>query len=246
MSLYSQLRRHQTIRMNSKTPKLSSIKDWAEEDRPREKMIAKGSEVLTDAELVAILLGSGSRNESAVSLAKRLLAESGGVDQLGKKPKDFYTTFKGIGDAKAIALMAALELGRRRKGLGKKERYAIRNSQDAYDFIGPLIQDLSHEEFWVVYLNTRAQVISKDRIGIGGVRSVVVDPKIVYKGALVQLASSIIVYHNHPSGDVRPGKEDILLTEKLKSAGEFLDIRLNDHLIIGEGAYYSFSDEGLI
>lgn len=226
--------------------RISSIKDWAEEDRPREKMLLKGKSSLSDAELIAILLGSGSRDESAVSLAKRILKDSATLDDLGRKSLDFLMSYKGIGEAKAITVAAALELGRRRQMTKGDEKVKITSSQDAYKMLGPMLTDLSQEEFWILCLNNANQVISKDKISLGGVSSTLVDAKIVFAQALRQGASSIILFHNHPSGQLKPSQADIKLTEKLSSAGKVMDIRVQDHLIIGHAGYYSFIDEGLL
>jgi len=225
---------------------ISSIKDWAEEDRPREKMLLKGHASLSDAELIAILLGSGSRDESAVTLAKRILHEVSSLDELGKKPLDFLTSFKGIGDAKAITVSAALELGRRRQLSAPNKKKKITCSQDAYDLLGPVLADLPKEEMWLVSLNRANVVISKDRMSIGGVHGTLVDAKVIFAKALSQSASSIILYHNHPSGQLAPSKEDRRITTKLVEGGKLLDITVQDHLIIGGSGYFSFRDEGLI
>ena len=225
---------------------ISSIKDWAEEDRPREKMLLKGKSSLSDAELIAILLGSGSRDESAVSLAKRILRDSATLDDLGRKSLDFLMSYKGIGEAKAITVAAALELGRRRQMTRGDQKVKITSSREAYKMLGPMLTDLSQEEFWILCLNNANQVISKDKISLGGVSSTLVDAKIVFAQALRQGASSIILFHNHPSGQLKPSQADIKLTEKLASAGKVMDIRVHDHLIIGHAGYYSFADEGLL
>lgn len=225
---------------------ISSIKDWAEEDRPREKMLLKGPAALSDAELVAILLGSGSKNESAVSLAKRILYDVTSLDLLGKKPLGFFTSYKGIGDAKAITVTAALELGRRRQLSAPEKRKKITSSQEAYQVLGPLLADLTKEEFWMVSLDRANQVISKDRISIGGVHGTVVDAKVIFAKALSTGASGLLLYHNHPSGQLIPSKEDRKITTKLIEAGKVLDIVVQDHLIIGSADYFSFRDEGLM
>ncbi len=224
----------------------SSIKTWAEEDRPREKMIAKGREVLTNAELLAILMGSGSRSETAVQLAQRILSEVDSLNELGRKDLEFLMKFKGIGEAKAISIAAALELGRRRQAEAPQQRPQISSSYDAYSIIGPLLEDIPHEEFWIILLNRRNEVISKEKISSGGVSATVVDSKLVFKPVISRLASSIILVHNHPSGRISPSNEDIALTKKLKEAGKLLDIKILDHLIIGNRQYYSFLDEGKI
>ncbi len=225
---------------------ISSIKDWAEEDRPREKMLLKGSESLSNAELIAILLGSGSKNESAVSLAKRILHDVDSLEDLGKKSLDFFTAYKGIGDAKAITVAAALELGRRRQLSEPEKRKKISSSQEAYQLLGPLLADLSQEEFWMVSLNRANVVISKDRMSKGGVHGTVVDAKVIFAKALSNGASGLLLYHNHPSGQLVPSNEDRKITTKLVEAGKVLDIVVQDHLIIGSAGYFSFRDEGLM
>ena len=225
---------------------ISSIKDWAEEDRPREKLILKGREVLSNAELLAILIGSGSRDESAVSLSKRILNSVHSLDDLGRKHIEYLMDFKGIGQAKAITISAALELGRRRQLLKSGKKDKVQSSKEAYDILGPIMIDLQHEEFWIVCLNRANMVLSKERISAGGLHATVVDTKIIFAQALRQGASSIILYHNHPSGEVKPSVQDIRLTKKLCEAGQILDIKVQDHLIIGHDDYFSFIDEGMM
>lgn len=222
-----------------------SIKRWAEEDRPREKMLLKGKANLSDAELLAILLGSGSRTESAVALAKRILhSYDNNLNNLGKASVAELTRFKGIGEAKGIAMAAVMELGRRRQLSSVSDRLQIRSSLDAHKCIAPLLQDLPHEEFWILLLNRSNKVISRQRISIGGVSGTVVDAKIIFKKALDLLACSIILCHNHPSGSLKPSQADIDITRKLKKAGEVLEVAVLDHLIISENGFYSFADEG--
>jgi len=221
------------------------IRSWAEDDRPREKLLAKGRSVLTDAELIAILFGSGSRNETAVDLAKKVLSsQENNLDTLGKMSVRELMEFKGIGEAKAIGLIAALELGRRRKGTMPQKRTRITGSQDAFDEVYPVMADLPHEEFWVLLLNRANEVIGRKHLSKGGVSGTVVDAKIIFKMATEKLASAIILAHNHPSGNLKPSQADIDLTNKMRDAGNILDILVLDHLIIGNGAYYSFKDEG--
>ena len=221
------------------------IRSWAEDDRPREKLLAKGRSVLSDAELIAILFGSGSRNETAVDLAKRvLLSKDNNLDDLGKMSVNELMHFKGIGEAKAIGLIAALELGRRRKSSDPRKRTRISSSEDAFSEIYPVMADLPHEEFWVLLLNRANEVLSKQNLSKGGVSGTVVDPKMIFKMATEQLASAIILAHNHPSGKLRPSQADINLTGKLKEAGNILEIPVLDHLIIGSNSYFSFKDEG--
>lgn len=225
---------------------ISSIKDWAEEDRPREKLLLKGKEVLSNAELISIIIGSGSKNESAVALSKRILSSVSSIEELGRKPLEFLMLFKGVGEAKAISITAALELGRRRQISKTRKKDKISSSQDAYNALGPLMIDLSYEEFWIVCLNRANMVLAKEKISAGGVHGTVVDAKIVFGHALRHGASSIILYHNHPSGQVQPSRQDLNLTKKLVEAGKVLDIKVQDHLIIGHDGYFSFIDEGFI
>ena len=226
----------------------NSIKSWSADDRPREKMLAKGRQSLTDSELLAIILGSGSRGESAVELSKRILADHHyNLNELGKiSIKDLVKKYKGVGEAKAINIIAALELGRRRQNTDALERTAVKSSKDAYNVLYPLVADLPHEEFWILLCNRANKVIHKQSIGQGGVSSVVVDAKIVMRCALEYLASSIILCHNHPSGNLKPSNEDIRLTQKVKEAALLFDIVVSDHIIIGDNAYYSFADEGML
>jgi len=223
------------------------IKAWAEEDRPREKMLLKGKSSLSDAELLAILLGSGSREETAVGLAQRILSSvENNLHDLGKCSLSELMKFKGIGEAKAITIVAATELGRRRQLSNIKERPQIMSSRDGYNVIAPILIDLPHEEFWILLLNRANRVMTRERISIGGVAGTVVDAKMIFKKALEQLASSIVLCHNHPSGNLNPSQADIKITRKLKTAGESLDIAVLDHLIVSEKGYYSFADEGML
>ncbi|MDX1942876.1 MAG: DNA repair protein RadC [Saprospiraceae bacterium] len=224
-----------------------SIKAWAEEDRPREKLLAKGKQSLSDAELLAILLGSGSRDETAVALAQRILKSvENDLNELGRRSIAELTKFKGMGEAKSIAIVAAMELGRRRQLTDIRERPQIRSSRDAYDVIAPILMDLPHEEFWILLLNRANKVMSREQISLGGVAGTVVDAKIIFRKAIEGMASSIILVHNHPSGNLQPSQQDIDLTKKLRKAGETLDISVLDHLIIAESSYFSFADENLI
>ena len=224
-----------------------AIKSWAEEDRPREKLLQKGKTTLTDAELVAILLGSGSRNESAVNLAKRLLGSTkNNINALAKLSVEDLCEFSGIGPAKAINIIAAIELGRRR---GKEEIPAVEKitrSKDVFDLMWPLIGDLPHEEFWVLYLNNSNKVLQKLQLSKGGITGTMVDVRLVFNRGLALLATSVILCHNHPSGKLVPSQSDKQLTQKLKKAGATLDITVLDHLIITENAYFSFADESIL
>tara|TARA_B100000401_G_scaffold200964_2_gene135504 strand:- start:1388 stop:2065 length:678 start_codon:yes stop_codon:yes gene_type:complete len=222
---------------------MHSIKDWSVDDRPREKLIEKGSKSLSDAELLAILLGSGSRNESAVGLAKRILKYAqNNLTELGRLGTDDLMQFKGIGEAKAVILCSAFELARRRKS-EVIERIKITSATDVFNEISPFVADLNHEEFWVFYLNRANIVLRKEKISSGGITGTVIDNKIILKKALLNLASSIILVHNHPSGNLNPSIQDKKVTRKMKLACELLEINLLDHLIIAGNSYYSFADE---
>jgi len=202
---------------------------------------------LSDAELLAILLGSGSVGESAVSLARRLLlAVENNLHELGKRSIHDLQRFKGVGEAKAIAIAAALELGRRRQLSDLRERPRITSSRDAYQAVAPLLTDLSHEEFWLLLLNKANEVMARERLSAGGMSGTVVDIKMVFKSALDARASGIIAVHNHPSGNLQPSIADQELTRRLRRAGEMLDLPLLDHLIVSERGYYSFADEGAL
>ena len=232
--------------MNTYDQKLG-IKLWAEADRPREKMLLNGRRHLTDAELIAILIGSGNRNESAVDLSKRILAFYGNdLDNLGKASISDLSKFKGIGEAKAISVIAGLELGRRRKELGNNETQKINSSKDAFEILFPIFSDLNHEEFWILILNRANCVISKQLISKGGMAGTVADPKIIFKVSLEQNGAGLILAHNHPSGNLKPSQQDLSITKKLVEAGQMLDLPVLDHLIFSNNLFYSFGDEGLI
>lgn len=224
-----------------------NIKAWAEEDRPREKLTLKGRNALSDAELVAILIGSGNRNESAVELSKKILSHiNNDLNKLGKLSINDLTKFNGIGEAKAISIIAALELGRRRKDSSKEKREAIKSSKDAYQAIDSILSDLPHEEFWVIYLNRKNEIIKKENISKGGITGTVADTKIIFKHAIELLATGVILCHNHPSGSVNPSQADISLTKKLKEIGNLMESPVLDHIIVGEKNYFSFADNSLI
>jgi len=225
-----------------------SIKQWADEDRPREKLMLKGCEALSDAELIAIMIGSGTRGGlSAVDLAKQILADyKNDLHSLGKASVKDLMVFKGIGEAKAITIVACLELGRRRQFFDIREKPKITCSTDAYNCVAASMKDLSYEVFKILLLN-RANLVTKiETISIGGVAGTVVDPKKIFKLALAEGASSIILTHNHPSGNLSPSSADISITKKLVDAGTTLDINVLDHLIISENGFFSFLDEGMI
>lgn len=224
-----------------------SIKAWAEDDRPREKLIAKGRQALSDAELLAILLSSGSRDETAVQLAQRILKSNGNsYGQLAKLQLNDLKKFKGVGEAKAVTIAAALEIGRRRKDETIEDKPKITSSAQAYHVLQPKLNDLPHEEFWVLYMNRSNLVIKAECISRGGISGTVVDVRLILKPAIECLASGLILAHNHPSGNLRPSQEDLLLTKKVKEAARVMDIVLQDHLIIGDGNYLSMVDESLI
>ncbi|MFM1875481.1 MAG: hypothetical protein RL266_1218 [Bacteroidota bacterium] len=225
---------------------INGIRSWAEDDRPREKLLMKGKAALSDAELIAILIGSGSANETAVDLSKRILQSlNNQLSELGKLSVKDLTKFKGIGEAKAISIIAAMELGRRRKESEPDKRVKISDSRSAFEIFYPFLGDLKHEEFWVLYLNRANEVIGKENVSKGGVSGTIVDPKVVFKAAVQFPASAIVLAHNHPSGQLKPSQADHQLTRKLKEAGNALDIPVLDHLIIGDCNYYSFADEGV-
>lgn len=225
----------------------SPISAWAEDDRPREKMLLRGPGALSDAELVAILLGSGSRDESAVELARRILKEAdNNLNSLGRTTIHALTDFKGVGHAKAVTLKAALELGKRRSAADITQQSRITGSSDVYALLHPKLCDLHHEEFWVLLLNRANMVLSCEQISKGGMTGTIADPKVIFKIALMKGACSIILAHNHPSGNTKPSEADISLTKKLAAAGNQLDIGVLDHLIVCDAGYYSFADEGMI
>jgi DNA repair protein RadC len=224
-----------------------SIKAWNEDDRPREKLMAKGKIALSDAELIAILIGSGSRDESAVALSQRILASvENNLQELGKMTVSQLMAFKGIGEAKAITIVGALELGRRRRGEAALERKKVTSSESVFELLQPIIGDLPHEEFWAVYLNNGNKVLQTLQLSKGGITGTIVDVRLTLKTALQLGAVGIILAHNHPSGTLKPSQADKQLTKKLKLAGESLDIKILDHLIITEKTYFSFADEQLL
>ncbi|WP_033960849.1 RadC family protein [Psychroserpens jangbogonensis] len=224
-----------------------SIKNWSHDDQPREKLRDKGKATLSDAELVAILIGSGNRDESAVSLSKRILASvDNNLNALGKLSLKQLMTFKGIGEAKAISIAAALELGRRRRGNEALEKNKISSSVSVFELMQPVIGELPHEEFWIIYLNNSNKVIQKNQLSKGGITGTLVDVRLALKTALEVGAVGLILTHNHPSGTLKPSEADKNLTQKLKMAAQSLDIKVLDHLIITESSYFSFADESLL
>ncbi len=224
-----------------------NISKWSEEDRPREKLILKGRHNLSDAELLALILRSGSQNQTAVDLARVLLAsENYNLDLLAKKNVNDFIQFCGIGEAKAVALVAAFEIGRRRTALSHQNETKIKSSQDAFKQMQSVFMDLEHEEFWIMLLNRANEVLSKLCISKGGISGTVVDSRLIFKPALMKLASGIILFHNHPSGNLKPSAPDLKLTKKIIKAGITLDIQVLDHLILSQKSYFSFKDEGLL
>lgn len=225
-----------------------SIKNWAEDDRPREKLMLKGKNSLSDAELIAILIGSGNTEESAVELSKRILhSANDNLIELSKLGiNELVKNFKGIGEAKAISIIAALELGKRRRSSEVLEKKKITSSQDAFEILQNYVSDIQYEEFWIIMLNRGNQIIKTISISEGGIAGTVVDPKKIFKLALENNASSLILCHNHPSGAIKPSEADMKITKKIKNAGELLEINVVDHLIIGDEKYFSFADEGVL
>ena len=232
--------------MKSQKPHLR-ISCWAEEDRPREKLLLKGKSTLSDAELIAILIGSGTREISAVDLGRSILSEvNWDLNQLSKLTIQDLTRFKGIGTAKAVTIASALELGRRRKEMSPAHRSKIECSQDVFELMKPELTDKVHEEFWIVLLNRANFVLKKQSISSGGISGTVADPKLIFKIALDHLASSLILVHNHPSGNLQPSEADIRLTHKLRKSGELLEIAVLDHIIFTDHNFLSFADENLL
>jgi DNA repair protein RadC len=227
--------------------KKPGIKAWAVEDRPREKLINRGISSLTDGELIAILISSGNRKESAVELSLRILDSiHHNLHELGKMNRDELKRFRGIGEAKALTIIASMELGRRRNQSEALDNQQIKGSKNAADFIRPSIGDLSHEEFWVLYLNRRNKVIDKQKLSQGGMTGTVIDVRLVLKSALEKHATSLIFCHNHPSGNLEPSDADKRITRQLKEAAALMDMPVIDHLIVTQSGFFSFADEGLL
>jgi DNA repair protein RadC len=227
--------------------KKATIKTWAEENRPREKLLIHGYSALSDADLIAILIGSGTVDINAVELAEQiLLSVNGNLSELGRRSVKDLMKFKGIGEAKAITISAALEFGRRRQFSDVVKHEEIRGADDIFQLMLPMMIDLPHEEFWILLLNQASHVIGKHRISSGGVSGIVVDAKMIFRPAIEALAGSLILIHNHPSGQLKPSTYDIELTNKLRLAGKTLDIRVVDHVIVARSGYFSFSDQGLL
>lgn len=231
----------------SEKPTSFSIKNWSQDDQPREKLRDKGKDSLSDAELIAILIGSGNKEESAVALSQRILASANfNLSELGKRSIKQLMEFKGIGEAKAITIAAAMELGRRRRGEEALEKKKILSSVSVFELMQPIIGELPHEEFWIIYLNNSNKVIQKHLLSKGGITGTLVDVRLVLKNALELGAIGLILAHNHPSGTLKPSEADKQLTQKLKTAAQSLDIKVLDHLIITEREFFSFADENII
>lgn len=229
--------------MQNRTP--NPIHTWQEEERPREKLMLKGKASLAHKELLAILIGSGTPQLSAVDLCDQILKKvNNDLAQLGKLTVPDLIKFKGIGQAKAISIVAAMELGRRRQAENLPKVAIIKSSKDIYHLLLTHLSDAISEEFWIVFLNHRNKVIGKEKISAGGLTATIVDLRLLFKNAIDRLATSIILAHNHPSGTLKPSQADIHLTNKIKEAGKILDVQLLDHLIIADTGYYSFADEG--
>lgn len=225
----------------------NSIKDWSKDDRPREKLISKGVNALSDAELIAILIGSGNREESAVDVAKRILkSTSNNLNNLAKLSVHDLMQFKGIGEAKSISIITALEIGKRRSLEKALIVPKISSSKEVFDIMHPIMGDLSHEEFWVVYLNNSNKVIGQTAISKGGITGTMVDSRLLFKKAIELQAVGVILCHNHPSGSLKPSNADKQMTSKIIQAGKTLDIKVLDHLIITQTNYFSFADEGIM
>lgn len=226
----------------------TSIKSWAEDDRPREKLLNKGKHALSDAELIAILLGTGCKGESALELARRILHKSAGnlLELSRLSVPEMVRDFRGVGDAKAVTLIAALELGNRKRSSGALIRDKVSSSQDAFEYLRGFMGDSNYEEFWILILNRANHIKNKICISEGGFSGTIADPKKIFKIALENGGSSLILAHNHPSGNTRPSDADIGLTKRLKEAGRLLEMPIIDHIILGEEKYFSFADEGLL
>lgn len=232
--------------MQEKSTSLS-IKFWSDDDKPREKLVQKGRSVLSDAELIAILIGSGSRNESAVELSKRILASANNnLNELGKLSINQLKQFKGIGEAKAVTIAAALEMGRRRRGEEAQKITKITSSKSVFELLQPKMGELQHEEFWIVYLNNSNKVLQSVQLSKGGITGTLVDVRLVMRQALELGSVGLILAHNHPSGTLKPSNADKQITQKLKLAAEALDLKVLDHLIITQTAYFSFADEQIL
>ncbi|MDZ4822301.1 MAG: DNA repair protein RadC [Flavobacteriales bacterium] len=233
--------------MADTTSNFQGIKTWSPDDRPREKLMSKGQLALSDAELLAILIGSGSSKESAVELSRRiLLSVNGSLDELGKLSLADLMKFHGMGEAKSVTVLAALEFARRRRVQESPAKDKIVSSRDAYERFLQVMGDIAHEEFWAIYLNRANKILSMKKVGEGGTSATIVDPKKIFQGALESKACSVVVGHNHPSGNLQPSSQDKQLTSRLVQAGKVMDCPLTDHIIVTNSAYFSFADEGVL
>ncbi|MDR0680997.1 MAG: DNA repair protein RadC [Dysgonamonadaceae bacterium] len=223
-----------------------TVKDWSPEDRPREKLLLKGTNSLSNTELLAIIIGSGNKDESVVQLSQRILqAADNNINQLSKfSVRHLINNFKGIGEAKAVSIVAALELGKRRKAEEILNREKIKSSKDIYEYFHPILCDLHYEEFWILFLNRAHKITGKLKISQGGVSETIVDTKLIYREALIRLSSGIVLCHNHPSGNIFPSQQDDLITRRIREGTKLLDINLIDHLIVCDGNFYSYANEG--
>lgn len=227
--------------------KYTSIKQWAEDDRPREKLLLKGKNALSDAELIAILLRSGNKDATAVDLSKEILEKAkNNLIELSKFTTSDFLSFKGIGEAKALSIIAALELGRRRRSAEVIEKSTIGGSKDVFNYFMAIVEDYKYEGFWILLLNRANKIIKHVQISEGGVSGTIADPKKIFKLSIENGASGIILCHNHPSGNIKPSEQDLKLTKKIVEGGQLLDINVLDHLIIGDNNFFSFADENLI
>src|SRR5215217_1620413 len=224
-----------------------SIKQWAKDDRPREKLLMKGAETLSDSELLAILIGNGTRSKTAIDLAKEILVlGKNNLPELGKLTVKELMKIKGVGEAKAITVVAAMEIGRRRQAMNYREKAIMTNSTDVANYLQSLLKDYRHEVFAVLFLNRANKINYFQIVSEGGITGTVADPRIILKKALEEDAVSMVLCHNHPSGSLKPSKADEELTYKIKEAAKFFDIKVMDHLIVSDAGYYSFADEGLL
>lgn len=229
--------------MKTHTP----IKEWKEDERPREKLLAKGAESLSDAELLAIIISSGTQNESALDISRKILASGdNNLREISRLRYSNLSSVKGVGPSKAAALLAVFELHKRLMLCKGKNLSKINSSEYAAKAISPMLRDLGHEECWVLYLNRANKLVAKERVSAGGISSTIVDVKMIIRSALEKLASSIILVHNHPSGNPAPGENDKIQTKIIRKAASFFDITLLDHIIIAGDSYFSFADDGLI
>ena len=233
--------------MKKYSEKPFSIKNWNEDDRPREKLLLKGKSSLSNAELIAILISSGNRQESAVDLAKRILKSvDNNINKLAKLNVENLCQFNGIGPAKAISIITALELGKRQRLEEALVAPKINSSKSVFEIMHPILEDLSHEEFWVIFVDNANKIIKKMALSKGGITGTIIDVRILFKNAVELLAVGIILCHNHPSNKLRPSDADLKITKKIKNSGDLLDIQLLDHVIISKHGYFSFADEGIL